>query len=62
MQELLRAVMSMDALKRSKQMPFENIYTDSLTISWVISSQYSVFLCRHIDIALSPVMLSRYLS
>jgi len=60
MRALLSAVTSMDAPKHPKQIPFENIYIESLTINWVVSSQFFAFLCRQIDIALGSMMVARY--
>jgi len=59
MNALLRAVTSMDAPKHPKQIPFENIYIESLTINWVISSQFFIFQYRQIDIVLGSMMLAK---
>ena len=58
MNAFLRMLKSIDAPKRSKQLPFDRIYTESLTINWVVSSQYSVFLCRQIDVVMGSMMLA----
>ena len=54
--KMLKNVILMDTPKHKKQIPFERIYTESLTINWVISSQYIIFLCRQIDLALGSMM------
>ena len=50
----------MDAPKQSKQLPLEQIYTQSLPINYVLSSQYSPFLCRQIDVVFSPMMMAKW--
>jgi len=50
----------MDAPKHTKQIPFENIYMESLAINWVVSSQFFAFLYRQIDIALGSMMVAKY--
>jgi len=58
MNAFIRFLKSIDAPKRSKQLQFESIYTESLTVNWMVSSQYSPFLCRQIDVVLGSMMQS----
>ena len=58
MNKFLKAVSSMDTTKYANQIPFEMIYTESLMINWVISSQYISFLSRQIDFVLGSMMVS----
>jgi len=60
MKKVLEAVKSMDASKQSKQMPFEEFYTESLKIHWVMSLQNCVTLHRQTDMALGSVMLAKH--
>ena len=54
--KFIKNVKAMDTPKDSKQVPFESIYTESLSINWVISSQYSNFLYRPFDVVMGSMM------
>ena len=57
MNKYLGAIKSMDIPKHPKLMPLEMIFTESLTINWVISSYYTSFLNRQIDYVMGSTML-----
>jgi len=45
--------------KPYKQINLGTIYTESLAINWVITSQYNILLCRHIDVILGSMMQAK---